>query len=140
MFSRHIVPAALTLAIALPVSGGNILAQDPQVPAQAPAAQQQVEVTEELLERFVGVYPQVLEASQQAQAELATTTDPEQAQQIQAEAEETIMEALEEEEISTAEYRAVIVALRDDEEMRERFMVMLQEAQDEPGAPTSDPR
>jgi hypothetical protein len=132
---RHFIPTVLTFAIALPAGTDAIQAQDPQAPAQAPAAQEQVEVTEELLERFVDVYPQVLEASQKAQAELATTTDPEQAQAIQARAEETIMTVLEEEEMSTAEYQAVVYALRDDDELRERFMVMLQEAQDDPGAP-----
>jgi hypothetical protein len=131
---RAFIPTVLTLAIALPAGADCVQAQDPQAPAQPPAAEEQVEVTEELLERFVDVYPQVLEASQQAQAELATTTDPEQAQAIQARAEDTIMTVLEEEEMSPAEYQAVVYALRDDEELRERFMVMLQEAQDDPGA------
>jgi len=127
------IPTALTCAIAL-AAAADLQAQDPQPPAQTPTAQEQVEVTDELLERFVDVYPQVLEASQRAQAELATATDPEAAQAIQARAEETIMTVLDEEEMSPAEYQAVVSTLRDDEELRERFMSMLEEAQNEPDA------
>lgn len=131
------IPTVLILAMALTVSAKDVRGQDPQAPAPPPAVQeqvQQVEVTEELLERFVDVYPHVLEASQQAQAELAATTDSEQAQAIQARAEETIMAVLDEEEMSPVEYRAVLMALRDDEELRESFTRMLEEAQVDPGA------
>lgn len=129
MFLLHITPTALTLAIGLSLVGGTAHAQDPQAPPRAPIAQQQVEVTDSLLERFVNVYPQVLEASQQAQAQLATTTDPEQAQAVRAQAEQTIMQTLAEEGMSAGEYQALVYALRDDEALRERFMAMLQEEQ-----------
>ena len=129
------VPSTIPiLALSLLVCAESVRAQDPPAPTQAPIAFEQVEVTDELLERFVDIYPQVLEASQQAQAELATTTDPEQAAAIQARAEETIMTVLDEEMMSPEEYEAVLMALRDDAEKRETFTRMLQEAQADPGA------
>lgn len=134
MFYRRFIPTVLALATLLSANAEGVRGQDPQAPDQPPAAQQQVEVTEELLERFVDVYPQVLEASQQAQAELATTTAPEEAQAIQARAEETITGVLEEEEMSPTEYRAIVNALSEDEELRQSFMQMLQQAQQDPEA------
>ena len=134
MLSRSFIPAALTVAIALSCNADALMGQQPPAPSQPPAAQQQVEVTDELLERFVTVYPRVLEASQQAQAELATADDPAQAQAIQARAEDTIMAVLAEEEMSTAEYQTVVYVLRDDEALRARFMQMLQAAAEDPDA------
>lgn len=85
-----------------------------------------IEVTAELLERFTAVYPTVMGVAQSAQAELATVETAEQAQAIQAEAQQRITEVLTEAEITVAEYEAVVTRLNEDEELRGEFERMLE--------------
>jgi hypothetical protein len=99
-----------------------------QVEAQEvhPEAHQQVEVTTEVLERFVEVYPEVMGIAQAAQVELATAESPEAAQRIQAQAQQEIAATLEAAEFSVAEYEAVVAVLNEDEELRAEFEAMLE--------------
>lgn len=105
---------------ALAVAGGLFfaapdagVAQDPAVPEQ----QEAVEVTDELVDRFVAVYPAVVEVAQVAQNELATAETPEEAQAIQAEAQTRITAVLEEGDLTVMEYEAVVTRLNEDPEL-----------------------
>jgi hypothetical protein len=101
-------------------AAGQVEAQEVQ-----PEAHQQIEVTTEVLERFVEVYPEVMGIAQAAQTELATAESPEAAQRIQEQAQQQIAATLEEAEFSMAEYEAVVAVLNEDEELRAEFEAML---------------
>ncbi|HUP21283.1 MAG TPA: DUF4168 domain-containing protein [Gemmatimonadota bacterium] len=104
-------------------------AQQPVVPEE----QETIEVTDELLERFVAVYPVVVGVAQAAQTELATAETPEDAQAIQAEAQERVAELLDEGDLTAPEYEAVVSTLNSDPEMLAKFEEMLEEQEDGSG-------
>lgn len=122
------IAAAGGLILAAP---GAVDAQDPVPQDPIPQPQATVEVTEELLERFVAVYPAVVEVAQTAQAELATVQNAEEAQAIQAEAQRSITAVLDDGDVSVSEYEAVVMRLNEDEEMRAEVEEMLLEQQAE---------
>lgn len=113
-----------TLGLAIPA---GVAAQE-QMPPQQPA----VEVTDELMERFVAVYPEVVNVAEAAQTQLAAVETPEQAQEIQADAQAQITTVLEDGGVSTEEYEAVVMELNNDPELREDFEARLAEEQGEP--------
>lgn len=124
---RNVVGAlALAGVIGLGLPAG-VAAQE-QVPAQQPA----VEVTDELLERFVAVYPEVVNVAQVAQTQLAAVETPEEAQEIQAEAQAQITAVIQEGDLSPEEYEAVVMELNNDPERRAQFEAMLAEEQGDP--------
>lgn len=99
---------------------------------QVPVPQEeQIEVTTELLERFVGVYPAVMGIAQSAQAQLATAESPEDAHAIQAEAQQQITATLDEADFTVAEYEAVVAVLNQDEELRNEFQALLEAAMED---------
>jgi uncharacterized protein YggE len=104
-------------------------AQESALPAQEP-----IEVTAELLERFVAVYPAVLEIATSAQAELQAAETAERAQEIEAAAQQRIVQALTEAEVTLREYEAVVTRLNEDEELRAEFERLLEEFLEEQGS------
>lgn len=119
---------ALGLMIAVP---GSVTAQEQVVPPQ-----ETVEVTDELLEQFVGVYPAIVEVAQEAQGELAAAETQEQAQAIQQEAQTQVSELLDEADMTVIEYEAVVTRLNDDPALRAEVEQMLLEAEIESGGGT----
>lgn len=105
--------------------------------AQAPVPQEQeaIEITDELLDRFVAVYPAVVEVAQAAQVELASAETAEEAQAIQADAQTRVTGALEEGDMSVEEYEAVVTRLNDDPELMAEIQERLEE-QEQNGGPT----
>lgn len=100
---------------AVAVAGGLMFAIPAQGTAQeVPVPQEQVEVTDELVDRFVAVYPAVVEVAQTAQAELSTADTPEQAHAIQVEAQEQMTVILDEGDLTAEQYEAVVTRLNDD--------------------------
>lgn len=115
---------AAGLGLAVPTTAA---AQDPV--QEPPQPQQQVEVTDDLLDRFVAVYPEVVNVAQVAQTQLAVVETAEEAQEIQQEAQQEIQALLQEEEVTVAEYEAVVMRLNEDPEFRADFEERLAEAQ-----------
>lgn len=115
--------AAFAVVAALGFGATAVEAQE--VPASAP---EQVEVTTEVLERFVAVYPAVMGIAQAAQSQLATAESPEAAQAIQAQAQQQIAATLDEAEFTVAEYEAVVTVLNEDEALRAEFEALLEAA------------
>lgn len=91
-----------------------------------PPAAAEIEVTPELLERFVEVYPDVMGIAQNAQVELATAETAEEAQAIQLEAQQEIQAVLEEAEFTVEDYEAIVGQLNEDEELRTEFERLLE--------------
>lgn len=117
------------VAFAMAASLGVPAAADAQDPAP-PVQERQIEVTDELLGRFVAVYPAVVNVAQAAQNQLATAENAEAAQKIQADAQMRVGEILEEGEITPLEYEAVVTRLNDDPELMAKFEEMLEESGD----------
>jgi hypothetical protein len=121
MHYRRLVTAfALAAAVGLGAATG-VEAQEVPAPVQ-PA----VEVTPELLERFVEVYPDIMVIAQSAQIELATAETEESAQAIEAKAREQIAATLEEAEFTMVEYEAIVARLSEDEALRAEFGRLLE--------------
>lgn len=118
---------------ALAVAGGFMVMAPDAVTAQQPVPQEQqaVEVTDELIEQFVAIYPSVVEVGQEMQAELATAQTAEEAQAMQADAQERITAVLEEGDMTVVEYEAVVTRLNNDPELLAEVQEML--AEDEQG-------
>lgn len=103
--------------------------------AQQPIPQEQeaIEVTDELLDRFVAVYPAVVEVAQAAQVELASAETAEEAQAIQADAQTRVTGVLEEGDMTVEEYEAVVTRLNDDPELMAEIQQRLEEEQQDDG-------
>lgn len=117
---RNVAMFLLAAGVGL-ASATAVSAQEPVVPDAEP-----IEVTPELLERFVEVYPAVMGAAQSAQAAMATVETPEEAQRIQSQAQQQITELLTEADLSVQEYEAVVARLNQDEELRAEFEQLLE--------------
>jgi hypothetical protein len=114
------------VAMATPAT---VVAQEVVPEEQAP-----VEVTEELLDRFVEVYPSIMEIAQSVQAELSQAETAEEAQGIQAEAQTTIAAVLDEGDMTVREYEAVVEKLREDPELMAEVEARLVEQAEDNGA------
>lgn len=122
--------AAMAVMTALAgLAPGSAEAQEPVPPVQ----EERIEVTDELLERFVAVYPAVVDVARTAQSELGTAETAEEAQAIQADAQARVAEVLSEGEITPVEYEAVVVRLNDDPDLMAKFERMLEEEEQEMG-------
>lgn len=120
-YGKLVAALALTAGLGF-VAPASVAAQQP-----VPEQQETVEVTDELLERFVAVYPAVVNVAQATQNQLATAETPEEAQEIQVQAQERITALLDEGELTVVEYEAVVMRLNEDAEMRAEFERLLEE-------------
>lgn len=116
-----VIAAAGMLAFAAPMDAA---AQQP-----VPQEQEAIEITDELLDRFVAVYPAVVEVAQAAQVELASAETAEEAQAIQADAQTRVTGVLEDGDMTVAEYEAVVTRLNDDPELMAEIQQRLEEEQ-----------
>lgn len=115
----------------LAVAGGVVLGAPTNGTAQeVPVPEEQVEVTDELVERFVAVYPAVVEVAQTAQAELSTAETPEQAHAIQLQAQEQMTVILDEGDLTAEQYEAVVTRLNDDPALLAEVQERLQAEQE----------
>lgn len=116
---------------AIAAAGMLALGAPTDATAQQPIPQEQeaIEVTDELLDRFVAVYPAVVEVAQAAQVELASAETAEEAQAIQADAQTRVTGVLEEGDMTVEEYEAVVTRLNDDPELMAEIQQRLEEEQ-----------
>ena len=123
------------ILMAVAVAGGLTLVAPDAVMAQQPIPQEQeaVEVTDELIERFVEIYPDIIEVGQEMQAQLATAETAEEAQALQADAQRQITAVLDEGEMTVLEYQAVVTRLNNDPELLAEVEQMLAEAEQDDG-------
>lgn len=115
---------------AMAVAGGVALMAPADATAQQPVPMQEqeaVEVTDELIDQFVAVYPEVIEVAQEMQAEMATAETATEAQSLQAEGQERITAVLEEGDMTVAEYEAVVTRLNNDPELLAEVQDRLEE-------------
>jgi predicted secreted Zn-dependent protease len=87
-------------------------------------------LTDDELETFAEAYVEVIRIAGEVEAALVGVQDAQQAQSIQANGQEQMAEVLDEHDLTTERYRSIGDALNQDDELRERFLVMLDEVQD----------
>lgn len=89
---------------------------------------------EELVD-FVNAYIDVQEIQVEMEQRLADVQDPEQANQVQQEANEAMAEAVEDHDMTVERYSQIVIVLNTDEELREEFSQVYQEILEERGGP-----
>jgi ferredoxin-NADP reductase len=126
---------AAAVGIAAGMGAAPALAQqaDAERQAQPPATQQQApqqeaaHVTEEKLEQFVEALTEITMIRQTAAVELESAADMERAEQVHREAQEQMIEAVENAGLSVDEYNRIATLMGTDPELSERIHNKLQE-------------
>jgi glucose/arabinose dehydrogenase len=106
-------------------------AQEPQQQAQPPAPQPgpapgAAEVSDEQLERFADAYTEVAQLRDEYTQQIIQAEDPDRATELQQEANERMIEAVEEKGLSVGEYNMIAEAMDRDPELQERVLQKLQ--------------
>jgi len=114
--------AALTALALLIVPMGV----DAQVQQDAPDRPDREELTE-----FVEAYIDVQEIQMEMEQALATVQDPEEANQIQQQANEAMAAAIEDHDLSVERYSEIVMVLNTDEELRQEFAELYEEIMEE---------
>jgi hypothetical protein len=117
--------AALTVLAMLVLPMGV----DAQVQEQdAPDRPDREELTE-----FVEAYIDVQEIQMEMEQALATVQDPEEANQIQQQANEAMADAIEDNDLTVERYSEIVMVLNTDEELREEFAELYEEILEDRG-------
>lgn len=85
----------------------------------------EADISDADLEAFVDVQEDIQEITADYSARLDGVSDPDEAAQLQQEASEMMVEAVEDMGLDVATYNNIAVALESDEELRERVQSML---------------
>ncbi|RFA29840.1 hypothetical protein CAI21_08370 [Alkalilimnicola ehrlichii] len=124
--------AVLSLLLAAPMAfaQGTMGAQGQQeAPAQtyeAPTGQQQAaDFSDDSLNQFADSYVDILDIQQDFTARLEGAEDPEQAQQLQQEANEEMVQAIEDNGLSVQEYTEIARAMDTDPELRQQVVELV---------------
>ena len=113
-------------AVALLVIGTPLAAQEWEAQHQ-----EQVELTEEEIERVAEAYVEVIEVQERFGAQVQQAQDAEEAQRVQHRANDKMEEIIADHDLTVGEYNRVIQAVGANEEYREQFVAKLQRLQDE---------
>ncbi len=112
---------AMTLMAFAPVGAGELEAQEPQTEA--------TDVEDDELESFAIAYIEINQISREMTQRLQMTEDAEEQAEIQEEARAEMAEAVEEQDLTPRRYREIAAALNEDEELRDKFVEIVEEIQ-----------
>lgn len=118
------IAAALGLGTAM--AAAPALAQDYGQDYQAPA-QQEAQVSETELNRFVDALAEISVIRETASVQLEAATDMEEAQQIQQDAQARMIEAVEDSGLSVEQYNQIATLMGSNQQLSERVHNMLEE-------------
>ncbi|MFP4127354.1 MAG: DUF4168 domain-containing protein [Alphaproteobacteria bacterium] len=124
MPSRLTITAGAAL-LALGVAGLPAAAQDQPSPAI-----EAEDITDEQLDQFAEAALAVNEIGREYGPELQSAEDEAEAEEIRAEAQEEMMQAVENEGLSLEEYNAIYAAAENDQEINSAIQTLLQEKQE----------
>ncbi len=96
--------------------------QQEMMQQQAP----EIELSEQELDKVAEAYKAVTDVREQFQEELGQVTDPERAQELQEQAGQEMVEAVEEQGLEVQTYNQVMEAAQVDEELRNRLLDRLE--------------
>lgn len=106
-------------AAALAFLAGSVQAQQP--PAAPPPAASSEDISDEQLEKFSGAFDDIQEIRTKFQQRLESVQDPEQAQQLQQQANQEMLQAVEGNGMDPQEYNEIARAVNGDPEVQKRF-------------------
>ncbi|MEX0618638.1 MAG: DUF4168 domain-containing protein [Pseudohongiellaceae bacterium] len=121
---QNLIAAA---GLALVVSSGANAQQQGQPQGQPPPAQQQpqVELDEQTLSQFANALGSVTEIQVEYSESIGATQDPEEAQELQQEAQTKMVEAVEEAGLDVQTYNMIAQQMSADPELQQRIQEML---------------
>jgi transcription initiation factor IIF auxiliary subunit len=122
--NARLVSASLA-ALLMAAGASQVSAQQAnQAPATQPApAVQAADISDKKLEKFADSLGEIME---DFTAKLEKTGDPAEAQQLQQQANEKMMNTVEDNELSIEEYNAINQAVQNDPQLRDRVIAMVQ--------------
>jgi len=123
----RLVSASL-LALFMAAGASQVSAQQAnQAPATQPApAMQAADISDKKLEKFADSLGEIMEIRQDFTAKLEKTGDPAEAQQLQQQANEKMMNTVEDNDLSIEEYNAINQAVQNDPQLRNKVISMIQ--------------
>ncbi|WP_413042723.1 DUF4168 domain-containing protein [Pseudomonas sp. YJ42] len=115
-------------ALLIAASASQVVAQEAnQAPATQPApGVQAADISDKKLEKFADSLGEIMEIREDFTAKLEKTGDPAEAQQLQQEANEKMMNTVVENDLSIEEYNAINQAVQNDPQLRDRVIAMVQ--------------
>ncbi len=122
LFTTTLAAALLALGLAGPTA-----AQD-QAPQAAPQAE---DITDQQLDQFAEAALAVNQIGRKYASELQAAEDEAAAQEIRAQAQEEMMQAVQDEGLSVEQYNAIYAAAENDQEINSAIQALLQEKQQE---------
>lgn len=125
--NTRVVSASL-FALLMAAGASQVSAQQAtQAPApqQAPAMQA-ADISDKKLEKFADSLGEIMEIRQDFTAKLEKTGDPAEAQQLQQEANEKMMNTVQDNDLSIEEYNAINQAVQNDPQLRDKVIAMIQ--------------
>lgn len=120
--------SASLLALFMAAGASQAMAQEasqPQAPQAAPAVQA-ADISDKKLEKFADSLGEIMEIREDFTAKLEQTGDPAEAQQLQQQANEKMMETVENNDLSIEEYNAINQAVQNDPQLRDKVVSMIQ--------------
>ena len=126
--NARLVSASLA-AVLMAAGASQVSAQQAnQAPATQPApAVQAADISDKKLEKFADSLGEIMEIREDFTAKLEKTGDPAEAQQLQQQANEKMMNTVEDNELSIEEYNAINQAVQNDPQLRDRVIAMVQQ-------------
>lgn len=97
----------------------------PQATQAAPAMQAS-EISDKKLEKFADSLGEIMEIREDFTAKLEQTGDPAEAQQLQQQANQKMMETVENNDLSIEEYNAINQAVQNNPQLRDKVISMIQ--------------
>lgn len=120
--------SASLLALFMAAGASQAMAQaagQPQAPQAAPAVQA-ADISDKKLEKFADSLGEIMEIREDFTAQLEQTGDPAEAQQLQQQANQKMMETVENNDLSIEEYNAINQAVQNDPQLRDKVVSMIQ--------------
>lgn len=121
------VGMALLFTFALAINGHAQDQGEQQMMQQQPASE--INVSDQELDQIATAYSRIHEIRIELQEKLAEVEDPAAAQQMQQEAGEAMVGAVEDNGLDVQTYNQVMEAVQTDEELREKLSAMLEQKQ-----------
>lgn len=119
--------ASAGLAALLMAAGTSQVSAQEAAPTTQPApAVQAADISDKKLEKFADSLGEIMEIREDFTAKLEKTGDPAEAQQLQQEANEKMMNTVVENDLSIEEYNAINQAVQNDPQLRDRVIAMVQ--------------
>lgn len=115
--------ALMTLAIALAFAG-SALAQEQAPPQQQ---QEQIDVSDQQLEQFAEAQVEISNIQQEFSGRLQGVEDPEEAHELQLEANEQMTSAVEEAGLDVESFNQIAMAIQNDPELQQKLTELLEE-------------